>query len=169
MTETVQKCRSCGERLPLSSFHKKASEKNGHRKECRVCGNAKRREYRIKNIDAERVRERKKNETKPTRIKRKQASQFRSKYLHQNNATKKLRYAVKKGKIQKPSTCSSCGASGDLDGHHEDYRKCFEVVWLCKTCHGRRHTEINDEIRRGDAEKWKVRGFNVQSKLPPAL
>jgi len=166
MTEIVQKCRNCGDVLPLSLFHKKASNKSGWCNECKKCANQKRRQYRIRNIDAERERERKKNRAKPLSVRREETALFRKKYLAQNNATKKLRYAVRKGKIQKPDNCSSCGSSGDLDGHHEDYRKCFEVVWLCKACHGRRHSEINDEIRLGDTEKWKARGFNVESRLP---
>ncbi len=54
--------------------------------------------------------------------------------------------AVRRKDLAKPTNCSKCGEtrhSGKLHGHHEDYRKSLEVVWLCSRCHGlaHRHTK----------------------------
>jgi hypothetical protein len=46
-----------------------------------------------------------------------------------------LRNAVKLGIIIKPATCSKCGVTCEVEGHHSDYDKPLEVEWLCKYCH----------------------------------
>lgn len=43
------------------------------------------------------------------------------------------------GKIVRPEICSRCGKSGKIHGHHEDYSKPLEVIWLCSVCHARMH------------------------------
>ncbi len=52
---------------------------------------------------------------------------------------RQLREAVYAGRINKPAECSSCGTGGRLDGHHRDYDKPFDVVWLCRQCHANAH------------------------------
>ena len=50
--------------------------------------------------------------------------------------------ALKKGILIRPSVCQVCkkpstlqnGRSG-IEGHHEDYRKPLDVMWLCQKCH----------------------------------
>ena len=48
--------------------------------------------------------------------------------------------AVARGEIVKPKKCQQCGRKTRLSGHHEDYSKVFEVVWLCSSCHKRVHS-----------------------------
>lgn len=57
-------------------------------------------------------------------------------------AHKKLSYAVRSGKIDKPKNCSRCCAEGKLDGHHEDYSKPLDVVWVCRLCHSEIHRGV---------------------------
>ena len=47
--------------------------------------------------------------------------------------------AVKNGKIIRPTSCSRCNSICKPHGHHEDYSKPLEVVWLCKACHAFTH------------------------------
>jgi hypothetical protein len=49
--------------------------------------------------------------------------------------------AVKKGQIIKPKNCSKCGLEGRIHGHHPDYTKPLEVIWLCTLCHGAIHSK----------------------------
>ena len=64
----------------------------------------------------------------------------REKYL----ARQDLRRAVFRGKIIKPQNCQKCGILSDrIEGHHEDYSKRLEVMWLCVECHKRIHGKIS--------------------------
>ena len=57
----------------------------------------------------------------------------------QTDAHKLVFFAIKLGLIVKPENCSECGVKTKLEGHHEDYKKPLDVVWLCKLCHQQRH------------------------------
>lgn len=56
-------------------------------------------------------------------------------------ASLNLYYAVKIGKIIKPAACEICERKTRLSGHHEDYSKPLEVIWLCSSCHKLKHFE----------------------------
>jgi formylmethanofuran dehydrogenase subunit E len=60
-------------------------------------------------------------------------------------ARQTLGRAVKSGKIVKPVSCSSCGGSGRLEGHHnEGYDKPLSVQWLCVKCHRQLHRALKE-------------------------
>lgn len=47
-----------------------------------------------------------------------------------------VHYAVKTGRIVKPSACERCGeAHARLEAHHWDYHEELDVRWLCPPCH----------------------------------
>lgn len=69
----------------------------------------------------------------------------------QSNPEKKRAHAavaaaVKRGALSRPSCCEQCGlGSPRIEGHHPDYSKPLEVVWLCLDCHGktrRKYAEV---------------------------
>jgi len=51
--------------------------------------------------------------------------------------------AIAAGLIVRPAACEGCGRSptdrqdggAQIEAHHDDYNKPFEVRWLCKSCH----------------------------------
>ena len=49
------------------------------------------------------------------------------------------RHAIKLGHISRPEACQKCGVTGPVHGHHYDYAKPFDVLWLCRKCHGITH------------------------------
>jgi len=49
---------------------------------------------------------------------------------------------IRNGNIVRPETCSTCGETGVISGHHKDYTKPLEVIWLCHSCHKRTHAGI---------------------------
>jgi hypothetical protein len=54
-------------------------------------------------------------------------------------AHRALERAVRNGTIVKPDLCAYCGAKCNPDGHHEDYTRRFDVIWLCHVCHLKLH------------------------------
>lgn len=74
--------------------------------------------------------------TKQTRIK---AAQYAKAYRIRNPLKHKARYmlrnAVSLQKILKPNKCTICKEIRKIEGHHTDYRKPLNVIWLCKPCH----------------------------------
>lgn len=61
------------------------------------------------------------------------------------NARNIVNYAVKSGKLEKSTTCSVCQSEGRIEGHHPDYSKPLEVVWLCVICHREEHKRLKQE------------------------
>jgi hypothetical protein len=94
-------------------------------------------------------------------------------YPSQKRTTRhKLRYAVKRGLINKPKKCSDCKEEKALQGHHPDYSKPLEVIWLCRKCHDSLHrierlknkplivkTKIVMKVKKPEIkklEKWEI-------------
>lgn len=66
-------------------------------------------------------------------------------------ANRAVRKAIQTGRLVKPSCCQRCAQSkkpSELDGHHSDYSKPLEVVWLDRQCHVDTHKEERGEAPR---------------------
>ena len=62
------------------------------------------------------------------------------KHPEKQRARELLKRAVLIGFLIKPKNCLECDEKKNIQGHHEDYEKPLEVVWLCTVCHSKRHT-----------------------------
>jgi hypothetical protein len=51
--------------------------------------------------------------------------------------------AIKSGALIR-LPCADCGCSSEIQAHHADYSKPLDVIWLCRTCHNRRHGKLRD-------------------------
>lgn len=103
--------------------------------------NAKYRDYYKENIEKmrEQGRERTKRHLEKPEV-RKQRIKYMSEWKKANwekyTAHQIVRRAVKSGKINKPEECQICKKKSDrIEGHHEDYNKPLEVIWMCSYCH----------------------------------
>jgi len=45
-----------------------------------------------------------------------------------------LNRAIRSGRLER-GPCSVCGSRDRVDGHHNDYSKPFDVIWLCRFHH----------------------------------
>lgn len=149
--DKIRTCNICGVTSDKAKFYAGVTSR------CAECHKTKVRENRASKIDYyqaydahrfqndPRVRERHK------RYQKTEAGKAALKKAHQkwksNNSDKRaaqviLGNAVRDGRIEKPRSCSSCGCEPDrLEGHHEDYSKPLDVIWLCRQCHANIHRE----------------------------
>lgn len=56
-------------------------------------------------------------------------------------------HAIARGMLSKQTICSRCGEISQLDAHHEDYSKPFEIIWFCRTCHKKHHAGVQVDER----------------------
>jgi hypothetical protein len=90
------------------------------------------REYYAKN--AEKLRKRN-NKYKYLEVRKKEKQKFKLKI----SARKKFNRAISRGQFVRATSCQSCMSEGKIEAHHKDYTKPYEVEWLCRSCHKRRH------------------------------
>jgi len=64
-------------------------------------------------------------------------------YLDVLNTNYIFKKAIKRGIMIRPQTCEKCGKKTKIVGHHPDYKKPLDVIWLCNSCHRNLHNEIN--------------------------
>jgi hypothetical protein len=63
----------------------------------------------------------------------------KSLYPEKYRARKTLYEHVSRGTLKRPDSCSQCGIKCKPEGHHPDYSKRLEVIWLCHRCHRKFH------------------------------
>lgn len=147
----MKKCSKCHVIKPFQDFDDRAGSKDGKRGQCKACLRARLRDTYRRNPEPKltRQRERRQCDTERVRdVERRSYGRHRSERRQSNqqwNARNDAGYrahialnnAVALGKIARPSTCEKCGKVGHVDGHHADYDKPLDVVWLCRSCHVR--------------------------------
>lgn len=52
----------------------------------------------------------------------------------------------REGLLVPPEKCERCGNPCDV-GHHTDYTKPLQVVWMCDRCHAKAHRDRKKELR----------------------
>ena len=65
-------------------------------------------------------------------------AEYRKKNPEKVKAHMLLNYAIRKGKIER-SPCVDCGATHMIHGHHPNYTKPYEVIWVCSIHHKNYH------------------------------
>ena len=125
-------CPKCKQEKPLSEFYKNRSRKDGLQAWCKDCFRGYQRAY----CRTERGRE------NHLRADRKADRKRRLLYPEKTKARRALQYAVKSGRLIRPTICEDCFQERFVYGHHEDYiNKPLEVKWLCGDCHGKEHLQ----------------------------
>ena len=77
-------------------------------------------------------------------------------------ARKKLNRAVFAGRIIKPDICEICGElSLIIHGHHEDYDKPLDVLWVCPGC----HTDIHRSKKAVRGEEIYKKAVKIAKKM----
>lgn len=133
-------CSTCKADQPCDNFPK-------NEKRCRPCLAVKYKRWALKNADKRRAINLRYSRTdKGLENSRRCGKSYRERGEFRSdpewrkltaNAQGKLKYAVKTGKIKR-QPCNKCG---DLKthGHHHDYSKPLDVIWLCSMHHKEIH------------------------------
>ena len=156
--DIIKICFKCKKAKPLYEFYKHPYMGDGHLNKCKECTKKDVHQHRIDNYEKvtaydrargmlpHRVRARKKylktenGKKAGDKAKRK----YTKKYPLKKAASVMLNNAVRDGRIFKPKICSSCGKTGRIYGHHDDYYKPLDVKWFCAKCHKDYHKKVNN-------------------------
>ena len=132
-------CFKCKEEKGLEEFYKHSQMTGSHLNKCKTCTCA---DVRKNRRDSPRAREydRRRFHENPERraytIRR--ATERKAEHPEKYRCHYALTNAVRDGRIKKPDRCSRCNEKASrIEGHHDDYSKPLEVVWLCPLCHRR--------------------------------
>lgn len=74
-------------------------------------------------------------------------SSWRANHPEKRSAHQAVQTAIRNGSLVK-QPCAVCGSDERIHGHHDDYTKPLEVVWLCHKHHMERHSMLR---ARGEA------------------
>lgn len=134
------KCMYCKYEKPQSEYNANRTRKSGYVPYCKQCESRVKRDYYTRNREKILARVAKYDKsTKSIEVKRKTAKRMVDKYPEKHRARELLKAAVRLGKIEKfPCYCGNINSQG----HHRDYSKPFEVVWLCSPHHHELHMDL---------------------------
>ena len=140
MNEAPKQCFKCKKWQDLDDFYKHPQMKDGHLGKCKQCTKDDVTENRTANLERIRAYDRERGKL-PHRI---VAQVARTKIFRKMNPMAYAAHiivgnAVRSGKLKKPRKCSECNRKGMICGHHEDYYKPLDVIWVCQVCHKKRH------------------------------
>lgn len=130
----TKKCFKCEIEWPLIYFYKHSEMKDGHLNKCKKCTRTDSLNHRAANIDKVRLYDRERSKTG----KRKERLAKNSKQWRKNNPEKYIAQnavnnAVRDKRLVK-GVCCVCGDK-NVHGHHEDYDRPLDVIWLCPKHH----------------------------------
>lgn len=147
-------CIKCNAQKTEADFYRSTIRANGTG-ECKTCTAARVRANRAANVDYYREFDRQRANL-PHRVKAreeyaktaqgKQAStrankSWRKRNPKQYKAHIAVNNALRDGSLVKADNCETCGTVCNTHGHHCDYNKPLDVMWLCDPCHKKWHKE----------------------------
>lgn len=153
-------CKKCGIEKPIEDFYVHSQMGDGHLNFCKEC--VKQRVHKHRQDNIERIRKYDRNRPNAKERMKKECEAIKNNkeryktYLenknkwgkenkYKRNAQCRVKRAINKGLLIKPNTCQICGKTDcEIQGHHHDYSKPLDVIWVCTECHGKLHRKYND-------------------------
>lgn len=145
-------CFKCHTERPLDEFYKHSRMADGHLNKCKECTKNDVNSHRARHLEEHKIRDRLRYENPERRrdcIDRSREASLKNKeriartkaLYKERNPEKRAAHDLVNGRLkkEKPSVCQKCGSSGRIHGHHPDYSKPLEVMWLYPRCHGLEH------------------------------
>jgi hypothetical protein len=141
MIRFEKECFKCKTIKPLTEFYKHSEMADGHLNKCKACAKNDVGKHRSENLDRIRQYDRDRGKL-DHRIKlaTEMTRSWRAEDKRRQTAHTAVAKAIRNGVLTR-MPCERCGAVKS-EGHHEDYDKPLDVMWLCQPCHKQRHKEI---------------------------
>lgn len=127
----MKKCSVCKTEKSLDSFYKNTAGSELLMSRCKVCHIRLGKERRQKNPEQSRAQGRRNYSLRREAVLG-YLKGYRTRNLFRKRAQNKVQKALLKGKLAR--TPCFCG-NEKVDGHHPDYSKPLEVIWLCRKHH----------------------------------
>ena len=147
-------CKECQVTKLESSFYRQRGAISGRMSSCKECVKERAAAYRAANL--ERVREYDRlrgnlphrKEAVKARAHKYEKKNLRLMYPEHSAASDIVNHYLRDGIIRRPIRCERCGSTErQPQAHHDDYRFPLAITWLCPSCHGEVHREINAQRR----------------------
>lgn len=146
-------CTKCRIEKPLEAFHCDRTSDDGRCCQCKKCTQARTRQWYLVNrkqsLETTKAWNAKNREKHNKYVRKWQAKNqtrvtasgraYAKRHPEKRNAKNAVQWAIKKGLLTRPDECTVCEKQGQVEGHHEDYAKPLQVIWLCRKCHVARH------------------------------
>ncbi len=150
----TKKCFKCCETKDLNDFYKHKEMSDGRIGKCKECAKKDVLLHRGKNIDKIRAYDRERANL-PHRKKAAAAylKKYRKAYPLRKTANSMVRNAIRTGRLVRPDKCEACKRKKKVCGHHKDYYKPLDVMWLCQPCHKKEHKSEVIKTIHDESEK----------------
>lgn len=137
MNTDQKKCFKCDTAKPLDEFYRHRRMADGHLNKCKDCTKAdvRRRRFDPKYRPAVLEYDRRRGNRQDSEYR----NTVRSRDRRADRARNMVNNAVRDGRLLRPDRCSHCHTVGMVHGHHHDYSRPLDVVWLCVPCHRQLH------------------------------
>ena len=133
MTPASEKhCRWCQTTKPIDDFYPHKAMHDGRLSKCKECTKAAVRLHRRLN-ESVREYDRRRGARATSEYQKSYRERFPAAYYARNAVNN----AVRDGRLTK-EPCLFCGETR-VHGHHRDYSRPLDVIWLCARCHHRLH------------------------------
>ena len=158
----MKTCIHCDNEKPQNAFYRHDRMADGRLNCCKECVKKRVRSHREQNIDKIRAYDRARglNEDRKAGNRRRYRERISTPAGRKREWARAKTYqksdkracniivgnAIRRGQLVK-QPCTRCGTTDHNHAHHEDYTQPMDVTWLCRSCHGERHREIN-ELKR---------------------
>jgi hypothetical protein len=76
--------------------------------------------------------------TKNPQLYRSYVKRWQKTNKEKHNSHQKVHTAIKNGTLVRRENCEECGKECKTEGHHEDYNKPLDVIWICRRCHAKK-------------------------------
>lgn len=131
-----KRCFKCGETKSLDDFYKHPTTVDGRLGKCKECAKQDTRDnYRA---DPSKAAARAKSYCAKPDVRKRLYAKLKERRANDSlhfHAREMVSNAIKLGWITRASECSQCSSTEKIEGHHEDYTRPLDVIWLCFKCH----------------------------------